>query len=456
MGLSTRDYCQDFSSVVVPSAEGSDSTSCTPCNACNAIEHDEPGTIESKIIVKETSGPDLDLLVIGAGPHALSLLTRLVDDEPDILTEKERSFIMSKPKNARSKAAVRSHLKKSYEASEILPKTLVVDTYGYWMAQWNQDFKALGISHLRSHEHMHPDPFDFQALQVWAEEQGRGGELKPMEHVSCCECRKAGYYGPFVVPGSQLFLDFCNSLVDRYVRLSDGRCITSRRVVCALGPGPAFQGMRAELPFWAHDLATSFGIVLIIGGGQTAAHLAHVALHHGSSVTICSRKRIRQKMFDVDVKFVGDKRPKMLKQFWNLKDSGKRYDFNAAIRGDETEVEQAHWHATEKVIQVRFGTGEISSFDFIWLATGGEFDLELVPIYASLMSQHPIDCVNGLPELSDDLSWAKNVPLYVMGAFAQLQLGADALNLAGARSGSVRVARALLDEGLVKAQLNQL
>jgi len=37
-----------------------------------------------------------------------------------------------------------------------------------------------------------------------------------MELVSCCECRKAGYYGPFVVPGSRLFLDFCNSLVDPY------------------------------------------------------------------------------------------------------------------------------------------------------------------------------------------------------------------------------------------------
>jgi hypothetical protein len=36
-------------------------------------------------------------------------------------------------------------------------------------------------------------------------------------------------------------------------------------------------------------------------------------------------------------------------------------------------------------------------------------------------------------------------PCYVMGAFAQLQLGADALNLAGARSGSVLIARALLD-----------
>ena len=33
-----------------------------------------------------------------------------------------------------------------------------------------------------------------------------------------------------------------------------------------------------------------------------------------------------------------------------------------------------------------------------------------------------------------------------MGVFAQLQLGADALNLAGARSGSVLVARALIED----------
>ena len=38
-----------------------------------------------------TSSPkkELDLLVIGAGPHALSLITRLVDDDPDLMSEEE-------------------------------------------------------------------------------------------------------------------------------------------------------------------------------------------------------------------------------------------------------------------------------------------------------------------------------------------------------------------------------
>ena len=39
-----------------------------------------------------------------------------------------------------------------------------------------------------------------------------------------------------------------------------------------------------------------------------------------------------------------------------------------------------------------------------------------------------------------------------MGAFAQLQLGADALNLAGARSGGVLVARALLAAGATSSK----
>ena len=120
----------------------------------------------------------LDLLVIGAGPHALSLLARLVDDEPDLLTESQRTFTMSKARHAKPKEVVREHLKRRFDAVQKLQKTLVVDSHGNWMAQWAADFKALGIEYLRSHQHMHPDPFDFQALQVWAEGQGRTKELK--------------------------------------------------------------------------------------------------------------------------------------------------------------------------------------------------------------------------------------------------------------------------------------
>jgi len=88
--------------------------------------------------------------------------------------------------------------------------------------------------------------------------------------------------------------------------------------------------------------------------------------------------------------------------------------------------------------------GRREATDFVWLATGGKVDLTLVPLLTSLLQQHPIPTASGLPMLQPDLSWDPSCPFFVMGAFAGLQLGADALNLAGARSGGVLVARALL------------
>jgi len=174
---------------------------------------------------------------------------------------------------------------------------------------------------------------------------------------------------------------------------------------------------------------------------------------------------------------MGDKRPNFLQKFWDMEDFRMRKQFNGSLRNggsmsadvyadlqrhttvlsssssrleiiEENEVVQAHYKKEEDCIHIRFEDGRLEHFDFVWLATGGAFDLELVPIFASLQRQSPIPNVDGLPGLQPDLSWASNVPnLYVMGAFAQLQLGADALNLAGARSGGVVVARSLLIRG---------
>ena len=492
---------------------------CSDALSCPLSIKDHEGKSAQAVEILHSDTAALDVLVIGAGPHSLSLITRLaLGGDADLLTEKQRSHVMSKAKYARSKAAVREHLKKTYDAQNLLPKTMVIDSHGTWMAQWAADFKAFGIDYLRSHQHMHCCPFDFQSLQVWAEEQGRGKELRAMKQVDREECRKAGYYGPFVVPSSSLFLDFCYSLVERFnlspivsrgtvenvrimenglfeVFLADGQVHIAKKVVCAIGPGPAFQGMKTTLPQWVdeiihdtdrvqHSSSLSKGLlsrrvderhmhgerVLVIGGGQTAAHLCHVALHSGAKyVTLCSRRCIVRKIFDVDTKIAGDKRGSVLRQFWGLKDAKKRLQFNNSLRQggsmshdvyhslqeldkerfelmEGVEVDQGHWLEREEEVLVRFDNGRMQRYDHIWLATGGDFDVDLVPILASLYAQYPIECVDGLPALQDDLSWAHNVPLYVMGAFAQLQLGPDALNLAGARSGSVIVATALLKE----------
>ena len=158
----------------------------------------------------------LDLVVVGAGPHSLSLLTRLADDEPDLMTEAERGKMMLRHKTMRPHSAVRRHLKKCFDPKERLPRTVVVDSNGGWMSQWSKDFKALGIDILRSHVNLHPEPFDFQSLVVWAARERRESELLQMGHVDREACRRAGFYGPFELPGTRLFLDFCADLVDRY------------------------------------------------------------------------------------------------------------------------------------------------------------------------------------------------------------------------------------------------
>ena len=65
----------------------------------------------------------LDLVVIGAGPHALSLLARLIDDEPDLLTERERVTVAKKAgTKGRSHGTIRKHLKRKFNAAERLPR----------------------------------------------------------------------------------------------------------------------------------------------------------------------------------------------------------------------------------------------------------------------------------------------------------------------------------------------
>lgn len=299
---------------------------------------------------------EVDLLVIGAGPHALSLLCRLVDDDPDLLSERDRTHIIQKAgARGRPHKDVRKHLKCNFDGAKVLESTVVIDHHGQWMAQWKRDFEALNIRYARSHADLHPCPFDFQSLRVWAEMKNRQSEMWPMRFIDREASRKAGYAGPYILPGRELFFDFCDDLVHRYnlsplvqagdvvavrvleatggdcagfeVGLADGRLFRARRVVSAMGPGPAFKGMRATLPWWADDLKVELveagegermahsqalvprllaevrsegGLqsslagrrVLVVGGGQTSAHLAMLACEAGAKrVVVAARRR---------------------------------------------------------------------------------------------------------------------------------------------------------------------
>jgi hypothetical protein len=78
--------------------------------------------------------------------------------------------------------------------------------------------------------------------------------------------------------------------------------------------------------------------------------------------------------------------------------------------------------------------------DYIIFATGIQSNIQSIPFLQTLQHQYPIDCVGGLPCLSDDLMWTEDVPLFVTGRLAGLRLGPGAPNLVGARVGAERIA----------------
>ncbi|KAL1498845.1 hypothetical protein AB1Y20_013371 [Prymnesium parvum] len=509
---------------------------------------------------------EFDLVVVGAGPHALSLLGRLVEDSPDLLTERRRASVAARAgSRGPPPAALRRGFASAASASAALRRVLVIDAHGAWLAQWSRDFAALRIRYTRSHADLHPCACAFASLRSWAQLKRRTAELLPL-HAP----REHGFGGPFTAPSTRLFEDFCAALVARYglapllraalvtqihcrpaapsaggpsgfeLRLADGSAVGARRVVLAIGPGPAFEGMRKTLPWWAETLQAELheaGVasrlrhsqqlvewlsgggaaelrgsrVLLIGGGQTCAHLALLACGAGCErVVVAARRRLMVKPFDVNLELVGDRRGELLDKFAKIKTAHERLAFISGMRGggsmspevhselmrncvlegeekeekeevqkqevdgvgeakgngaaagrllEEVEVHEAHWATSAEggefdayvgcplrgrgEVAVRFDDGRAAYFDHVWLATGGALDLRLVPLLASLLEQRPIPTAGGLPQLQPDLAWDSECPLYVMGAFAQLVLGPDALNLAGARSGGVLVAKAL-------------
>ena len=85
--------------------------------------------------------------------------------------------------------------------------------------------------------------------------------------------------------------------------------------------------------------------------------------------------------------------------------------------------------------------------DFIWLATGTEMNFTKERCVHDLVRDECVPCHNGLPILNPDLSLPLRTEtlgkLFVMGAYAALELGPGALNLMGARQGGCRIAHSL-------------
>lgn len=408
----------------------------------------------------------IDLAIVGAGPQALTLVAHL----------------LQKKKSMRQ-------------------RFLVFDPSGTWMSQWNHQFTALEIPHLRSPVVHQPDP-NPHALRTFAE--SRSSELFP----------------PYDLPGTQLFQDFCQEVVRRWqlqncvypaqvvqieplqhprhprfcLRLADGQTITARRVVLANGGGVP------HLPEWVGQIPLNYPTdrllhshqvdlqrsqlhgeqVLIIGGGLTSGHLAVGAINRGAKVLLMARRTLYEKLFDADPGWLG---PKYLKGFWAEPDWHTRWQMIQQARNggsmtpamltklrrlardgkvvfyEQCQVSQAKWvvdslsksngnHQTAGHWQVCCDNSAMHEcihhqrIDRIWLATGSQLNAATHPLLKDVLNHYPTELVNGLPVVDEYLRW-QGCELFVMGGLAALRVGPTARNLSGARAASDRIVRKL-------------
>ncbi|XP_054900787.1 uncharacterized protein zgc:113276 [Poeciliopsis prolifica] len=200
----------------------------------------------------------LDVLIIGAGPHALtlaSLLNRLDSDQESDLEDDSRisnpplsnlETFKHKCCNERRKRRTTAGQmteeqkeKPTISESNVCPplSVLVVDAYGEWAGLWESQFTALHIPHLRSHTLVHTDPLNKNALQEFVLRYGRSAELHSLpDHVQILdenaffndmrlgkkERRRLNVTSTlkkslsFSLPGTKLSVDFFKEQVKRY------------------------------------------------------------------------------------------------------------------------------------------------------------------------------------------------------------------------------------------------
>lgn len=208
------------------------------CNDVVALV-DSPNIQEPK--KSSLKPPVQELLVVGAGPHALTLLLRLLEPDPDLLTDKARHDRAQNTKRLRPIREVYRHIKDIAQGPSVilkpkkkkcrskkklatspppltldlvLHKSTVIDSSGScWLGSWKKKFDAIDIYQLRSLMNAHCDPFDHRSLEYFAEANGRGNELITLNDLTQNDKL---FQGPYQVPSTSLFHDFHDALSQAY------------------------------------------------------------------------------------------------------------------------------------------------------------------------------------------------------------------------------------------------
>jgi len=210
--------------------------------------------------------------------------------------------------------------------------------------------------------------------------------------------------------------------------------------------------------------------VLVVGGGLTAVQAAQKLGAASFHVTICSRKQLVERHFDIPVKWFDEREALVHQSQFYHEPFEKRLKALKSTRGGGT-IPPVYMNgiremrnrgmlkmkvgeiisvteSCDSAISVRFScdsneksTKEELQFDAIVLACGVKPDILAHPLLSRVYDEWPIEIQGGFPLVSEDLQWTEN--LFVVGGAASLAVGPDSANLMGIARAAETVGNAL-------------
>ena len=360
-------------------------------------------------------------VIVGAGPHALTIAAHLVADDRSLADD-----------------------------------LVVIDPNGGWMRAWRRAFAAFEIEHLRSPvvHHPHPDPY---GLLVFARAHGRSREL----------------HGRYQAPGTRLFDDYCDHVVDEFA-LGDAvvrgtvtavgadGLVTYRteldrrteqvygdRVVCAhhprrpvtpdIGMPTRVGGLHCHAADVDLDEVGAGEHVVVVGGGLTAGHLACAAVRRGATVDVVVRRPVVEREFDTDPGWLG---PREMRAYLGTECLDTRARLAVEARGGGSMpawmLSRLRELGAAGRVRVRCRAGDellaetTTDAHHVWYATGWATDPLGDPALGRLVESIGCRTVGDLLVLGPRLELG-GTAVHVVGRPAALHLGPTAGNLAGAR-----------------------
>lgn len=347
---------------------------------------------------------------------------------------------------------------------------LIIDPHDSPMKRWRTLTERVGMDYLRSPSvhHQNPDPHSLRKFS----------KTNDYAHA---------FIGRYERPRLDLFNEHCDHdfnelrLLDSWLSASvvglqkrvqgwridtqEGKTLEAECVLLAVGvnesphyPKWAYSEEERIQHIFSEEINHTDGPLAIVGGGISAAHLAHTyARQNDTPVTLIKRHPFRIHDFDSDPGWLG---PKYLNQYHQVSCYEERRELirKARHRGSITSGLYTKLKQLTREGSLRIVTDEIieSSVkkDFIelglkqkgsvqagmvMLATGSENRLPAKEWLADTIKKYQLPCAPcGFPTISSSLEWRDG--LFVAGALAELEIGPVARNIAGARKAAERIA----------------